>query len=608
MFGRGNQQGSNFHGNANNIMNAAQQNVNNNRVKISINGWQGASPTDVISFISRKTKIAVKDSYQEGQLVVGYVDSPEIAKNLMTWSGVRFAGNGLKFNTLEQAGAMATVTGGTMSNNVAVFTNFFYTRYNPQMKMLNLSALQQDQTLMSSGILNMLSTPAKLYPAIMKIALNEKKKGVVVETIDLSSNNLRDVFCLSTLYEAYPDLLNLSLANNQIEKLTSLEQWKGKFKKLRELILVNNKVTMDSQYKNSILKIFPKLILLDSVMIRDEMKLKSIYELQGFPQQQFFFETNDVGQYASGFVSNFLNLWDTNRQQLLSLYTAQSQFSLSTDTSIPPSTVEESDQSPAFGYYTSLNRNTIKVSTEKLKEQRLGMGQQQISELFRSIPVTKHTLLENPELYSVQAVTYSAVNGFIITLHGSFDEINKPEKDTSASSSSSSQNNRRGYNNRNRRYNTSTGQSSSESNKLSKKSFDRTWVVIPQNGSVVIASDLLTIRGFVRGSWIPKKPETVIQAPIPAVVAPPAVPGLGQPPQMGSQPAPQLAPTLQIPPDVMSKLNPVQLQLINRVHMETKLNAQFAYMLCEQSGWQYDVAMKGFQSSMHNLPRDAFVV
>ncbi|KAL6944918.1 hypothetical protein ACO0QE_002360 [Hanseniaspora vineae] len=607
MFGRGHQQNSNFHGNANNILNAAQQNINNNRVKVSFNGWQNASPSDCINFVSRKTNIAVKDSHQEGQLLVGYVDSPAIAKQLLTWSGVRFASNSLKINIIGQPGGSTTVTGSTMSNNVAIFTNFFYTRYNAQMKMLNLSALQQDQTLISSGIFNMLSTPAKLYPAIMKIALNEKKKGVIVETVDLSSNNLRDVFCLNTLYEAYPDLLNLSLANNQIEKLTSLEQWKGKFKKLRELIMVNNKVTMDSQYKNIVLKIFPKLILLDSVMIRDEMKLKNIYEIQGFPQQQFFFETNDVGQYASGFVSNFLNLWDTNRQQLLSLYTDQSQFSLSTDTSIPPSTVEDSDQSPAFGYYTSLNRNTVKVSTEKLKEQRLCIGQQQIGELFRSIPLTKHTLLETPELYSVQAVTYSAVNGFIITLHGSFDEVGKPEKDTS--SSSSSQNNRRGYNNRSRRYNTSSGQTSSESNKLAKKSFDRTWVVIPQNGSVVIASDLLTIRGYVKGSWIPKTPEPVIQTPNPALSGAPAAPGLvGQPPQMGTPAAPQLAPTLQLPPDVMSKLTPVQLQLINRVHMETKLNAQFAYMLCEQSGWQYDVAMKGFQSSMHNIPRDAFVM
>ena len=68
-----------------------------------------------------------------------------------------------------------------------------------------------------------------------------------------------------------------------------------------------------------------------------------------------------------------------------------------------------------------------------------------------------------------------------------------------------------------------------------------------------------------------------------------------------------MAPTLQLPPDVQSRLNPVQLELLNKLHLQTKLNAEYTFMLAEQSNWNYEVAIKGFQGSMNGIPREAFV-
>lgn len=77
-------------------------------------------------------------------------------------------------------------------------------------------------------------------------------------------------------------------------------------------------------------------------------------------------------------------------------------------------------------------------------------------------------------------------------------------------------------------------------------------------------------------------------------------------PQQPQQPI-QLAPTLQLPPDVQMNMNNIQLELLNKLHLETKLNAEYTYMLAEQSGWNYENAVKSFQSSVNNIPREAFV-
>lgn len=339
--------------------------------------------------------------------------------------------------------------------------------------------------------------------------------------------------------------------------------------------------------------------------------------------QQFFFESSDLGSSSTDFVTNFLNFWDTDRNQLLGLYTPQSQFSLSVDSSMPSSSVAESDQNPSFGYYLSSSRNISKVSSEKSIQQRLSLGPEFIGKNFQSIPKTKHHLQDQPNDYSMEVISYPQVNGFIITLHGFFEETDKPEIDPTKSSGPQ----------RSRRFN--HGHNSS-TNRLSKKSFDRTWVIVPTGNGVVIASDLLTVRPYATPAWIDNPVQNLSNSSSTSLAIPPSLnpaqQGHGQlpiAPQMStpgvtsqSMPIPvnqslnagtplgvvsPLAPTLQLPPDVQVRLNPVQLEILNKLHIETKLNAEYSYMLAEQSGWNYDVAVKGFQNSVNNIPREAFV-
>ncbi|CCF55832.1 hypothetical protein KAFR_0A03970 [Kazachstania africana CBS 2517] len=540
---------NNFH-NVNNLNNLAQQKLQSNRVKISIRNWSNAPLQDLLNFISRNIRLTIMNVTTEGPLMVGYVNNMNDAKNLKRFDGSKFAGNNLKIEILDG-------DNNSTSSTVNLLKSFLYKRYDPNTKMLDLSNLQDDPALVSSGLFNSVSTKSRSFPAMMKIA--SKENAMIVESVNLAENNLRDLNFVSSLAQTYPKLKNLCLANNQINKLRAMEVWKNKFKHLRELLMINNPITQEKLYKSEMLNVFPRLVVLDNVVVRDEAKLTSIYNLP-MQKQQFFFEDNSLGSSSTDFITNFLNLWDFNRSQLLGLYTPQSQFSVSIDSSLPTNSVKVSDQTPSFGYYLPNSRNITKISTPKLIQERLCQDQNQIMNAFNSLPKTKHELLENPSAYSMETVSLPLLNGFIITLHGYFAEIEKPELENKKPTSGKA-----------RRFN--TGYSSNNNKKLSKKSFDRTWVIVPVGDSVVIASDLLTIRPYAFGSW--------------------EISGSAK--------------TLQLPPEIQAKLNTEQLLLLEKLHSETKLTAEYTYMLAEQSKWEYNMAVATFQNNANNLPPNAFV-
>lgn len=602
---------SGYH-NVNSINALAQQQSQQNRVKVGVRNWQNATVQDLMNFLSRNTRVAITDATVEGPLVTGFVQSRADADALVKWNGIRFAGNNLKFEILDESN-------GATSNTIVLLKNFLYRRYNAQAKMLDLGNLHGDPDLVQKGLFSSISTQSKMFPALMKLA--SKEPQLVVESVNLSDNNLKDVSGITTLAQSFPHLKNLCLANNQISRFRTLEVWKNKFKDLRELLMTNNPITNDKLYRSEMLRLFPKLVILDSVMVRDEQKLNSIYSLP-VKLQQFFFESNDLGSSSTDFVTNFLNCWDADRTQILPLYTPQSQFSISVDSSMPPSSVPDSDQNPSFGYYLSSSRNISKVSSEKSVQQRLAMGPEPILNSFKSLPKTKHHLQDRPDEYSMQVISFPQINGFIITLHGFFEETEKPEVDAFSKPTGTT---------RSRRFN--HGHTASN-NRLSKKSFDRTWVIVPTGTGVVVASDLITIRPYTSAAWVTPPQHSVPNTPAASSVLPPGPAVNGSPVpvpvpapvagstgpmgapilqpnnpsiQLNGSPVPQLPPTLQLPPDVQARLNPVQLELLNKLHLQTKLNAEFTYMLAEQSGWSYDVAMEGFQSSVNNLPREAFI-
>ncbi|CAK7892241.1 mRNA export factor Mex67p [[Candida] anglica] len=614
----------------------SQQNVDQfaaaNSVPVEILGWNNATQEECISFIARKTKISVMNASVDQQtgILRGYVRTAAVADELTQWSGVKFAGQSLKItkaiavNSISgQMGlGVATNTNNSKApNTIETITTFLKSRYNPESKLLNLSAVDRDPQLQQEGFFASISTTSKFFPALMKIADELKLE---VDSVDVSGNNLKDLTSISTLAQTFPLLKNLALSNNNITNIRTFELWKRKLNFLRELVVMNNPLVSNLRSANEVdniklemMKNFPRLVVLNGEIVRDENKLLSLVSFP-FATQGMFFQDETIQQVSTNFITNFFNLWDTNRQELMILYQQESQFSMQVDSSHPhvieiesgPSTNSRSfssynnsnnnNDSP-FGYYIPHSRNLTKVSSVKSKMARLAVGQQNIFKMFSQLPKTRHDLLSNPNLFSLESYSYPQLGGILLTLHGYFEETAIPDDNSAVTNPSSS-----GGNNRNR-----FQKNNNKKIPLGKKSFDRTFVIIPgPNGSMIVASDLLTVRLFADAdAWNTPTPTPVVQAGVPSqqvpTNVPAAVPNASIPAVPAAAPG---APTPNdLPPDVKANLNDLQQQILVRVLVDTKLNFQFAIMLCEQSQWDYQQCINNFKQSVATLPPTAYM-
>ena len=63
-------------------------------------GWNGASLGECINFISRKCKVIVSNYSVDSNsgVLKGYVKNESQANTLLNWSGVKFAGQSLRFS------------------------------------------------------------------------------------------------------------------------------------------------------------------------------------------------------------------------------------------------------------------------------------------------------------------------------------------------------------------------------------------------------------------------------------------------------------------------------------------------------------------------------
>lgn len=520
---------------------------NANLPVVEVRNWQGASHQDLVQFLLRKTRIQLLNSYVDGDAVKAQVASVQQAEQLKKWSGVKFAGGSLRIEV---------VTAETKST-IEVLKKVVRKRYNSELALLDLTSLATDPDIVANGMHTTGNTSTKFFQALIKLANLE---NLPVKSLNLSGNALQDLAPVSTVSTMFPALVNLSLANNNISKTKSFEVWHKKLRHLRELIIANNPVCSVPNYQLEIARHFPKLVVLDGIVVRDELKLKQIYSLP-LTKKHIFSENDQIHSIASQFILNFLQGWDSARNDLLKLYTANSQFSISIDSSIPSSSTDAS-----FGYYLPISRNFTRVSSDRIRNTRLGVGPEQIAKLFANLPKSKHALSENPQLFAMQSWNLPELNGILISVHGEFTEVEKPTVDLTKSSRV--------------KYGTTA--------KLQKKSFDRLITIVQNNMDFIIASDLLSVRPYAQHQW----EETAGPAQAPA--QPQAQPQAQQPaPQAQQQP----------------ELSPTQQQFLTNLSQETKLNLQFSLLLAQQSNWDYPTAINFFKTSHQNgqIPPEAFV-
>lgn len=533
---------------------------------VEIRNWNRVSPQELVSFILRKLTVGLQNTQVDPQGVfTGYCMSQRDADTVAKWLGVVLAGQKLSISVRAAPGTLDTI---------GMLKLFLQKRYNPQNKALDLLAMLQDPDLVRNGLSSTLQQ--KMLMAMMKVAEQIKLQ---VETVNLSLNQLRDLSSLLLIPATFSNLRNLLLANNELRKRTTFENWRRKLPRLHELVLSGNPWDNPVETAKEVVGIFPMLCVLDGAYVRDANKLAQFTRFP-FATAATFFENGDISNAASLFVANFLQCWDLQetRDQLLPLYAPQLQFLYSCDTLLPHDELAASvnNSELQWGYYTLGSRNLHRVLNDRLRANKLHTGAEAIAKAFASLPSTRHPLHQSPHLFSIEGWNCPQLNGFYVLLHGEFEEVAPPKNLPPPPSHRGGRGGRGLHSQR------------LQKTVLSPKLFDRVFVVVPNNGGLIVATDTLLVRWHCHPAWVARLDPT--SAPT-LVLASPAPAGASRP---------------EIPANIAAGLTPVQIELLQRIMVETRLNLNYAGLLCQQSNWDYASAKANFENSRASLPPDAY--
>ena len=448
----------------------------------------------------------------------------------------------------------------TEGNTKDALMQFLGSRYDATSKLLNLSALRQDQQLQALGVFASESVANKFFPVLMKLCdeiwPSVEKKAEAVLSLSLASNELAGVLPVSTLAATLPHIKHLDLSNNKINDYDGLKFWRWKFRELETLLLTENGVNNSRDLVVTMKKWYPKLLVLGGQTIRTPGEVEK--EQNPLPQLPPFFR--DESDIAAKFLTAFFPLFDSERSVALQkFYDLQSTFSYSANTQAkrPKDETTATTWDPLIKH----SRNLLRITHLHSRETRRYLGKE-IEVAWARFPRTRHPpldqhpaewLIECHPLAGLQdkvSNTPGGIGGLIISVHGFFHEFQEV-----------------------------SGKAGE------RRSFDRTFVLGPGSGvgGIRVISDILVLRtygGF--DAWNTSYNRS-------------AVPSLRR--------HPEIDPSSGIGDEAPGK-SPEQLQkevMAIEFSLETRLKLEFAVDCLQKNGWDMtkayenakDLATKG---------------
>lgn len=474
-----------------------------------------------------------------------------------------FAGTNVQIQRATEAKVVES--GGTQSTR-DMFKRVLERRYNPDTKLLDLSALGQDPDLKASEIFDSRSTTSKFFAALMKVLDQQfktsKEKHDAIQSISLANNDLPNLGAVTTLAQTLPDLQNLDLSNNSLGDLSAIDVWRRRFHKLDHLIIANNPIeqTVPDLVKQ-LLTWYPKLRLLNNAQVRSEEELnKSAQPVElPFPVRTPSFQ--DEGQIAENFVRTFFAGFDTDRPALANhFYDDQSDFSFAANASAPRDSSVEGPQE--WETYIKRSRNLKRVHQLPARQSRHARGTKAVAEAWASLPPTRHPdLAAEPKKWLIECQLQpglpdplgqspGGVDGFLITVHGEYNELD-----------------------------VTTGQA------RKKRSFDRSFIIGPGGpAGVRVVTDMLTVRAY-GGNQAFEAEGNVVTA--------------------GTGAAADI--TEHLPTSTAAELTPEMAErMVMEMQKQTGMTVKYAKDCLDQVQWDFDRGLQAFASVRGNLPPDAF--
>ena len=437
-------------------------------------------------------------------------------------------------------------------------------RYNADTKFLDLSALGQDEELKTQKIFDAKSTASKFFPAMMRVLElsfdKPEERDTAINSVSLANNDLQDLTSISTLSQTLTKLHNLDLSHNKFEKLSSLHLWRRRFYHLQHLITTGNPLEQNEpSFAAEIVTWYPNLRMLNGVQVRTEEEIanKSKPAVLPFPIRSPIFQ--DEGGVAEGFVRNFFAGFDSDRAALAAhYYDDASDFSIAINTQAPRDPAQTATtEKQEWDQYIKFSRNLKKIQQLPARQTRHHRGTTSVSSTFATLPKTRHPDLASearkwmveakmvPGVPDPSGQSLSGVDGFLIAISGEFDEVEGAQK---------------------------------------KRSFDRTFILGPGGPSGVrVVNDMLTVRAY--GGAQAFEPENFEGWNGDANTA------------QNSDAVPQLPPGVTIE---------VAEQMVTELSKQTNMTIQYSKDCLDQVAWDFSKALEAFATVRANLPPDAF--
>lgn len=506
---------------------------------------------------------------------------------ILRMNGFAFAGANIEIKRVS--GEAEGSTGSGKESTVQMLKGVLERRYNPTTKLLDLSALGQDQDLKAAQIFDSKSTTSKFFPALMKVLDQQFKtateKQEAIESVSLAHNDLPNLSAVTTLAQTLPQLRNLDLSHNAFKDTESLSLWRRKFRNLDHLVITNNPLEQaQPDYSKEFLKWYPKLRLLNTIQIRtDEEAAKGTsasVELP-FPIRTPIFQ--DEGQIAETFIRTFFTGFDADRPTLATMYyDSASDFSFAVNTQAPrdPASTASAPQDWDPNAHIRSSRNLKKIQQLPARQTRHFRGPEAVAKIWSQLPPTRHPDLaaqarswlvecqSQPGVPDPTGQSPVGVDGFLITIHGEFVELDRDSKA-----------------------------------ETKRRSFDRSFVIGPGGPTGVrVVNDMLTIRAY--GGVQAFEPETVEPFITTATATATAAAGAGAGAGSGSGVVDATPPVPALPPGVTLEAAE---QMVLEVQKRTGMTVGYAKDCLEQVGWVFESALGAFEAVRANLPPEAFV-
>ena len=214
-----------------------------------------------------------------------------------------------------------------------------------------------------------------------------------VETISFAKNNIHSLYPFSQLWYKLPSIKNVSFEDNSIASLKDLD-YIVKIQTMEDLILSGNPVTRIADYFKTLKSKFPVLRYLDRrEVFRRTTGLSPTRTSSHLTPRAFFgsvgnfFDTVETSSFVEAVFSKFFNLFDTDRSQLMSLYSTDAVFSINSVKYDPRITHKLTPKRPGWriGFFDSKDLFSNAANCTKISSAEIEL-------FFQQIPKTQHDL------------------------------------------------------------------------------------------------------------------------------------------------------------------------------------------------------------------------